>query len=84
MRMLLTRRLQVLLDEARYERLAARASARGASVATLVREAIDASFPAVEPRRAAAAAALLAAEPMPVPDLAALKAELDDERGRRG
>ena len=52
-------------------------------MATLVREAIDQSFPPVEPRRAAAAAALLAAEPMPVPEVGDLKRELDDARARR-
>lgn len=82
--LMLTRRLQILMDEERYERLAARAAARGASVATLVREAIDTSFPPVEPRRAAAAAALLAAEPMPVPEPHELRQELAELRARHG
>lgn len=81
---MLTRRLQVLLDPERYERLAARAAERGASVALLVREAIDAAYPRVEPRRAAAAAELLDAEPMPVPPVDELRRELDDLRGQRG
>lgn len=41
----MTRRLQILLDEGRYARLEERASRRGASVATLVREAIDIAYP---------------------------------------
>jgi len=43
---MLTRRLQILLDPERYDRLATRASERGASVALLIREAIDAAYPA--------------------------------------
>ncbi len=65
---MLTRRLQVLLDEERYARLAGRASDRGTSIATLVREAIDSRFPAVDPDKRLAAARILAADPMPVPD----------------
>ena len=73
-----------MLDEERYERLARRAAQRGASVATLVREAIDAVYPSVGGQRRAAAAAILDAEAMPVPeDPAALRAELDEARARR-
>ncbi len=78
---MLTRRLQILLDEERYERLARQASERGASIATLVREAIDSRYPVVDPRRRAAASAILAAEAMPVPDdPAELKQELAGAR----
>jgi len=65
---MLTRRLQILLDEARYARLARRAHDRGSSIATLVREAIDASFPAVDADKRVAAARILEADPMAVPD----------------
>lgn len=65
--LMLTRRLQILLDEERYQRLARQAAARGASIAVLVREALDSRFPAVDSRRSAAAAAILEAEPMDVP-----------------
>jgi hypothetical protein len=41
---MLTGRLEVLIDEDRYSRLEQRARQRGTSVATLVREAINASF----------------------------------------
>ncbi len=81
--LMLSRRLQILLDDDRYERLARRADERGTSIATLVREAIDATWPAVDPRKAAAAEEILAAEPMPLPDVDELLAELDDLRARR-
>ncbi len=66
--LMFTRRLQVLLDEERYARLAGRAADRGTSIATLVREAIDSRFPAVHPDKSVAAERILAADPMPVPD----------------
>lgn len=80
--LMLTRRLQVLLDEDRYARLSRQASERGASVATLVREAIDIAFPTIDPRRAAAAERILAAEPMAVPEIHELRRELDELRAR--
>lgn len=80
---MLTRRLQILLDEERYQRLSRRASERGTSVATLVREAIDLFVPTVEPRKAAAAEEILAAEAMPVPGVEELLVELDEVRARR-
>jgi hypothetical protein len=78
------RRLQLLLDEDRYQRVAALAQQRGTSVAAVIREAIDQGLPLPERRRAAAARRLLGAEPVPVPDVADLLAELDDLRARRG
>jgi hypothetical protein len=74
----LTRRLQVLLDEPRYERLERVARRRGASVATIVREAIDAAFPDDIDDRAEAARQLLAAEPIPVAEWDTVKGELED------
>jgi predicted transcriptional regulator len=76
---MLTHRLQLLLDDERYERVQALARQRGTSVATVIREAIDRGLPATQRRRSAAARRILAAEPMPVADLLA---ELDDLRGR--
>jgi len=76
-------RLQILLDDARHERLAAVAQERGVSVATVVREAIDRGLPNAEQRRGVAARRLLDAADMPVPDVAELRAELDDLRARR-
>lgn len=77
---MLTHRLQLLLDDERYERVHALARQRGTSVASVIREAIDRGLPAAQRWRSAAARRILAAEPMEVGDLAA---ELDDLRGRR-
>lgn len=76
-----TERLQVLIDAAQRSRLEQTAAARGVSVASLVRHAIDVVFPPNADRRASAAADILAAEPMPVPDVDELRAELDRLRG---
>ncbi|MDQ3105782.1 MAG: antitoxin [Actinomycetota bacterium] len=81
---MLTHRLQILLDADRHDRITAAARMRGVSVATVVREAIDVGVPSLEARRRAAGQALLAAKPMPVPDVHELLAELDALRGRRG
>jgi hypothetical protein len=78
-----TERLQVLIELDQRERLEREAAARGASVATLVREAIDLAFPASGNRRAAADV-ILRATPMQVPDIDELRVELDHLRGRRG
>jgi len=78
---MLTRRLQVLLDDRRYRRLRAEARARHASVGALVREAIDRAFPVSLERKRAAAKAILGARPMALPaDIRDLKAELDEFR----
>jgi predicted DNA-binding protein len=76
---MLTHRLQILLDEERYERVRALARQRGTSVATVIREALDRGLPAAQRRRAAAARRILDAAPMEVDDLLA---ELDELRGR--
>lgn len=76
---MLTHRLQILLDEERYERVRALARQRGTSVATVIREALDRGLPATQRRRAAAARRILGAAPMEVGDLLA---ELDELRGR--
>lgn len=54
------RRLQILLDEARYVRLAAEADRSGRSVAAVIREAIDLRFPSGDESRLRAADQLLA------------------------
>lgn len=82
--MSLTRRLQILLDEERYARVAAVAEQRKVSVATVVREAIDRGLPSAAGQRVAAAHRLLAAPAMEVPSVDGLVHELDDVRGRRG
>lgn len=80
----MTRRLQILLDEPRYRRLAALARRRKVSVATIVREAIDRGLPAPDRERESAGRRLLAAPAMEVPDrVEDLLTELDDVRSRR-
>lgn len=74
------RRLQILLDEQRYRRVAARARERKVSVAAVIRDAIDLALPADLAKKRAAAKRILAAEPVPLPDWAELKAELDEAR----
>ncbi len=78
------RRLQILLDEKRHDRLTAVARSRGVSVATVVREAIDRGLPAPDDRRRAAGRRLLDAPDIPVPDVDDLVAELNALRGRHG
>ena len=80
---MLSHRLQVLLDEDRYQRIEALARQRKVSVAAVIREAIDRGLPATQQRRAAAARRILAADPMPVGEPDELVAELNDLRGRR-
>lgn len=78
---MLTRRLQILLDERRFQRLRAEARARKSSVGALVREAIDRTFPLSSATKRAAARAILAAPPMDIPlGIEQLKAELDEIR----
>ncbi|WP_157802511.1 ribbon-helix-helix protein, CopG family [Sediminihabitans luteus] len=76
---LLERRLQILVDQERYARLEAEATARGSSVATVVREAIDQHFASDVALRASAARDFLA-EPLtdagPEPDWAESKRAL--------
>jgi hypothetical protein len=81
---MLSRRLQVLIDDERLRRLEAEASRRQVPVSVVVRDAIDAAYPVDRSIRRSAAARILAAEPMPVPDPTELRAELDDVRWRRG
>jgi hypothetical protein len=80
---MLTRRLQILLDERQYERLAAYARERKLSVGAAVREAIDRTVPSTAGERQAAARRVLTAKPMPVPDPRELRRELDELRARR-
>lgn len=79
----LNRRLQILLDEGRHERLTAIAAERGVSVATVVREAIDRGLPDLADRRRKAGRRLLESPDMSVPKPAQLLEELDGLRGRR-
>lgn len=53
------RRLQILLDAARYERVAAEAERTGRSVGALIRDAIDACYPVGDEARIRVAGQLL-------------------------
>jgi hypothetical protein len=77
------RRVQLLLDRDRYDRVAREAGRRGVSVATVIREAIDRAVPAGDERRRRAARVILGTPDMPVPDLDGRRAELDEIRSGR-
>lgn len=62
----LDRRVQLLLDESRYRKVAGEARRRQVSVALVIREAID-RMPDSDDRRRDAIAEILAADAMPVP-----------------
>jgi hypothetical protein len=80
---MLTRRLQVLVDDRCYRRLEAAARRRGVSVATVVREAIDRDLGSPALDRSIVGRRFLAAPPMKVGSVDDLRAELDELRGRR-
>lgn len=56
---LMERRVQLLLDQERYDRVAAAASQENRSVSALIRDAIDVCYPEVDSRRRQAAAKFL-------------------------
>ena len=79
---MLDHRLQILLDEGRYQKLTREAQRRNTSIAALIREAIDAMQSGQESRREAIEA-ILAASPMEVPDdPRQLRQELDRAHDR--
>ena len=74
---MLERRVQILLDDDRYRKVAQEAKRRQVSLAAVIREAID-RLPMEADRRRAAIDAVLSAEPMPVPaDPSDVRRELD-------
>jgi len=78
----MTRRVQVLLDDERYERLASLAEQGGASVGALIRAAIDKAYPDRGVDRAQAAARFLASvekHPMEAVDWELEKSQIRDE-----
>ena len=82
--MVFERRLQILLDEDRYKRVAAHARERRMSVGAVIREAIDRGIPAADAkRRAEALRGILAAPQMELPDPEELKLELEEIRAQR-
>ena len=80
--LMLEHRLQILIDDARYRRIAAAAQERRTSIATVVRDAIDQALPSDSETKRAAADAILSAEPIDLPaTVEELKRELDEIRG---
>jgi predicted DNA-binding protein len=77
----LNRRLQVLIDEERWQRLRQESERTGAPIGAIVREAIDEALPAGRDPESVDAAArrLLEAEPMPVDDWGEMKHAMLDE-----
>lgn len=76
------KRLQILLDHARYSRLEAEATRSGRSVAAVIREAIDLRFPSDTTEVQAAAARFLASTergPGAGTSWAETKSVMDDE-----
>jgi len=77
------KRLQILLDDARYERVSALARSKGISVAAVIREAIDRGLGQSADIRASALETILNAPPDAVPaDPADLVSELHEMRGQ--
>lgn len=80
--LMLEHRLQILIDDARYRRIAAAALERKTSIATVVRDAIDQALPSHVEKKGAAADAILSAEPIDLPaTIEELKREQDEIRG---
>jgi hypothetical protein len=79
---MVARRIEIVLDEEQYQKVARAAERRHVPVADIISEAID-RLPADAEARRAALEAILAAPPMPVPDDPAdLRRELDEAHDR--
>lgn len=79
---MLDHRVQILLDDERYRRVAREAKRRRVSIAAVIRDALDRLPSDVEVRRTAIEA-ILDAQPMGVPtDPAELRRELDAAHDR--
>jgi len=80
---MLTERLQVLIEQAQRQRLEREAAARGTSVATLVREAIELAFPTTSDEKRRAADVILSASAGWAPDDPSdIKRMTDEEHDR--
>ena len=81
---MLERRLQILIDDERHRKLTATAKARGVSVATVVREAIDRTVDVddADERRRRAWRRLQAAPDLEAPSVEEIRAELDAMHAR--
>ena len=73
---ILSRRVQILLDDERWDRLERESERTGLPVAQLIRDAVDTRFGSNLPARRAAFAKILAVPPMPVDDWDVMKEEL--------
>lgn len=78
----LTRRLQVLLDERRFEGLEALARERKTTVAALVRESLDRTYPPDSLSAQEAADRFLARPPIDIEPWDDVKAEIEDSLER--
>ena len=78
---MLNRRLQVLIDDERWERLDKRSAETGASVGEVVRRAIDDSLPPTREDAREAMQSFLDSPPAPVGDWAEMKREMLDSFG---
>ena len=78
----LTRRLQILVEERRFARLADLARQRGTTVAALVREALDHTFQDEWRDAAGAAESFLARKPIDLGDWADAKQDIEDSLER--
>ncbi len=74
----MTRRLQILIDEERYQLLERESERLGKPIAELIRDAVDQIYMTDMAYRRAAAERLLAAEPMPVEDWPTMKQDMMD------
>jgi hypothetical protein len=79
---MLDRRVQILLDRDRFDRVAREARRRGVPVAAVIREAIDRAVPVSDSRRRAAARLILSAGQMAVPDPDELRREITEAHER--
>lgn len=77
---MLNRRLQVMLDDERMERLEQRSAETGASVGEVVRRAIDAELPPLRADARAALARFLESPAAPVDHWDEMKRQLLEER----
>lgn len=79
---MLDHRLQILLDDERYQKVAREAKRRRVSIAAVIRDALD-RLPSAADVRRSAIDAILDAQAMAVPnDPADLRRELDAARAR--
>lgn len=76
------RRLQLLIDQGRYERVAAQARRRRVSVAMVIRDAIDVALPVDIDERRSAFNAIVDAVPMSIGSPEDLRRELDEAHDR--